>query len=224
MALEVLIERLGVSVSEDLLRQALTHRSYSYEHRNQPNNERLEFLGDSVLGFVVTGHLFETFGDLDEGKLTKLKNAVVSAKALAKVGADLGLGEFMLLGRGEQQTGGQLKVNLLADTFEAILGAVYVELGIEKARELVLALVLGPLANPEILLESSDPKTTLQERAQSLGLPNPSYGVTHDGPDHDRTFFATVMVGELEATGSARTRKDAEAVAALDALSQLGTN
>lgn len=222
MPLEVLIERLGVSVSEALLRQALTHRSYSYEHDNQPNNERLEFLGDSVLGFVVTGHLFERFNDLDEGKLTKLKNAVVSAKALAEVGANLGLGEFMLLGRGEKQTGGQSKVNLLADTFEAILGAVYVEQGIEAARALVSRLVLHPLENPTLLLENSDPKTRLQERVQALSLQSPNYEITHDGPDHDRTFFALVRIGEIEAKGVARTRKDAEARAALSALDLLG--
>lgn len=222
MPLEVLIERLGVSVSEALLRQALTHRSYSYEHDNQPNNERLEFLGDSVLGFVVTGHLFERFNDLDEGKLTKLKNAVVSAKALAEVGANLGLGEFMLLGRGEKQTGGQSKVNLLADTFEAILGAVYVEQGIEAARALVSRLVLHPLENPTLLLENSDPKTRLQERVQALSLESPNYEITHDGPDHDRTFFALVRIGEIEAKGVARTRKDAEARAALSALDLLG--
>jgi ribonuclease-3 len=222
MALETLIERLGVSVSEALLRQALTHRSYSYEHDNQPNNERLEFLGDSVLGFVVTSHLFERFTALDEGNLTKLKNALVSATALAKVASDLGLGEFMLMGKGETQTGGSSKPNLLADTFEALLGAVYVESGIEAAEQLVERLVLAPLENHELLLENADPKTKLQEWAQARLLEAPNYEITHEGADHDRTFFATVTVAGVEVAGVARSRKNAEAQAALAALEILG--
>lgn len=222
MALEVLIERLGVSLNESLLRQALTHRSYSYENDNQPNNERLEFLGDSVLGFVVTGHLFERFGDLDEGKLSKLKNALVSATALAKVATDLGLGAFMILGRGEVQTGGNTKTNLLADTFEALLGAVYIEGGIEPAAALIKRLVLAPLEHHELLLENSEPKTRLQEWLQARGFEAPNYVTTHEGPDHDRTFSTTVNVAGVEAIGVARSKKNAEAQAALSALEKLG--
>jgi ribonuclease-3 len=222
MALEVLIERLGVSLNESLLRQALTHRSYSYEHDNQPNNERLEFLGDSVLGFVVTGHLFERFTDLDEGKLSKLKNALVSATALAKVATDLGLGEFMILGRGEVQTGGNTKTNLLADTFEALLGAVYIEGGIEPAAALIKRLVLAPLEHHELLLENSEPKTRLQEWLQARGFEAPNYVTTHEGPDHDRTFSTTVNVAGVEAIGVARSKKNAEAQAAISALEKLG--
>ena len=222
MALEVLIERLGVSLNENLLRQALTHRSYSYENDNQPNNERLEFLGDSVLGFVVTGHLFERFVDLDEGKLSKLKNALVSATALAKVATDLGLGEFMILGRGEVQTGGNTKTNLLADTFEALLGAVYIEGGIEPAAALIKRLVLAPLEHHELLLENSEPKTRLQEWLQARGFEAPNYVTTHEGPDHDRTFSTTVNVAGVEAIGVARSKKNAEAQAALSALEKLG--
>jgi len=222
MALEVLIERLGVSLSEQLLSQALTHRSYSYEHHNQPNNERLEFLGDSVLGFVVTGHLFERFTELDEGKLSKLKNALVSATALAKVATDLGLGEFMILGRGEVQTGGNTKTNLLADTFEALLGAVYIEGGIEPAAALIKRLVLAPLENHELLLENSEPKTKLQEWLQARGFDAPDYITTHEGPDHDRTFSTTVNVAGVQGVGVARSKKNAEAQAAIDALEKLG--
>ncbi len=222
MALEVLIERLGVSLNESLLRQALTHRSYSYENDNQPNNERLEFLGDSVLGFVVTGHLFERFTDLDEGKLSKLKNALVSATALAKVATDLGLGEFMILGRGEVQTGGNTKTNLLADTFEALLGAVYIEGGIEPTAALIKRLVLAPLEHHELLLENSEPKTRLQEWLQARGFEAPNYVTTHEGPDHDRTFSTTVNVAGVEAIGVARSKKNAEAQAAISALEKLG--
>ncbi len=175
-----------------------------------------------MLGFVVTSHLLERFTALDEGNLTTLKNALVSATALAKVASDLGLGEFMLLGKGETQTGGSSKPNLLADTFEALLGAVYVESGIEAAEQLVERLVLAPLENHELLLENADPKTKLQEWAQARLLEAPNYEITHEGADHDRTFFATVTVAGVEVAGVARSRKNAEAQAALAALEILG--
>ena len=222
MRLEVLSERLGVTIGDQLLSQALTHRSYSYEHSNQPNNERLEFLGDSVLGFVVTTHLFARFGEMDEGELTKLKNAIVSAKALAQVAGELGLGEFLLLGRGEEQTGGRAKINLLADTFEAVLGAVYVEAGLAEASAMVERLVLPLLDDHQSLLDNSDPKTRLQELAQTKGLSAPSYSVSFEGPDHDRTFFATLTVGDVVVKGVARSRKNAESEAAVAAIEALG--
>ena len=222
MRLEVLSERLGVTIGDQLLSQALTHRSYSYEHSNQPNNERLEFLGDSVLGFVVTTHLFARFGELAEGELTKLKNAIVSAKALAEVAANLGLGEFLLLGRGEEQTGGRTKINLLADTFEAVLGAVYVEAGLAAATAMVERLVLPQLDDHQSLLDNSDPKTKLQELAQARGIPAPVYSVRFEGPDHDRTFFATVEVGGVAVSGVARSRKNAESAGAIAAIEALG--
>jgi ribonuclease-3 len=222
MRLEVLSERLGVTIGDQLLSQALTHRSYSYEHSNQPNNERLEFLGDSVLGFVVTTHLFARFSEMDEGELTKLKNAIVSAKALAQVAGELGLGEFLLLGRGEEQTGGRAKINLLADTFEAVLGAVYVEAGLVEATAMVERLVLPLLDDHQSLLDNSDPKTRLQELAQAKGLSAPSYSVSFEGPDHDRTFFATLTVGDVVVRGVARSRKNAESEAAVAAIEALG--
>ena len=222
MRLEVLSERLGVTIGDQLLSQALTHRSYSYEHNNQPNNERLEFLGDSVLGFVVTTHLFARFSELDEGELTKLKNAIVSAKALAEVASTLGLGEFILLGRGEEQTGGRTKINLLADTFEAVLGAVYVEAGLAAATAMVERLVLPQLDDHQSLLDNSDPRTKLQEMAQLRGIPAPVYSVRFEGPDHDRTFFATVEVGGVTVQGVARSRKNAESEGAIAAIEALG--
>ena len=220
--LEVLIERLGVSISQDLLTQALTHRSHSYENGNQPNNERLEFLGDSVLGFVVTAELFNRFGELQEGELSSLKNSVVSAKALAEVAASIDLGSFLLLGKGEEKTGGREKGNLLADTLEAILGATYIEHGLTRASELVERLIFPLLDNHIDLLLNSEPKTKLQEIAQERGLAVPVYETTHTGPDHDREFYANVTVGVTTSSGVARSRKGAESEAAIAAIKALG--
>ena len=222
--LEVLIERLGVSISQDLLTQALTHRSHSYENGNQPNNERLEFLGDSVLGFVVTAELYKRFGELQEGELSSLKNSVVSAKALAEVAAGIDIGSFLLLGKGEEKTGGRDKGNLLADAFEAILGAIYVEHGLTRASELVERFIFPLLDNHTDLLLNSEPKTKLQEIAQERGLAAPVYETTHTGPDHDRIFSASVTVGEVVAAGEARSRKGAESEAAIAAIKALGGN
>ena len=220
--LELLVERLGVSISQDLLTQALTHRSYSYENGNQPNNERLEFLGDSVLGFVVTAELFNRFGELQEGELSSLKNSVVSAKALAEIAASIDLGSFLLLGKGEEKTGGREKGNLHADAFEAILGATFIEHGLPEASALVARFVFPLLDNHAQLLLNSEPKTKLQELAQARSLSAPVYASTHTGPDHDRIFSATVTVGEVVATGQARGRKAAESEAAIAALKALG--
>ena len=222
--LEVLIERLGVSISQDLLTQALTHRSHSYENGNQPNNERLEFLGDSVLGFVVTAELYKRFGELQEGELSSLKNSVVSAKALAEVAAGIDIGSFLLLGKGEEKNGGRDKGNLLADAFEAILGAIYVEHGLTRASELVERFIFPLLDNHTDLLLNSEPKTKLQEIAQERGFSAPAYETTHTGPDHDRIFSATVTVGEVVAAGEARSRKGAESEAAIAAIKALGGN
>jgi ribonuclease-3 len=222
--LEVLIERLGVSISQDLLTQALTHRSHSYENGNQPNNERLEFLGDSVLGFVVTAELYKRFGDLQEGELSSLKNSVVSAKALAEVAAGIGIGAFLLLGKGEEKTGGRDKGNLLADAFEAILGAIYIEHGLSRASDLVERFIFPLLDNHTDLLLNSEPKTKLQEIAQERGLAAPSYETSHTGPDHDRIFSASVTVGDVVAAGEARSRKGAESEAAIAAIKALGGN
>ncbi len=222
--LEVLIERLGVSISQDLLTQALTHRSHSYENGNQPNNERLEFLGDSVLGFVVTAELYKRFGDLQEGELSSLKNSVVSAKALAEVAAGIDIGAFLLLGKGEEKTGGRDKGNLLADAFEAILGAIYIEHGLSRASDLVERFIFPLLDNHTDLLLNSEPKTKLQEIAQERGLAAPVYETTHTGPDHNRIFSASVTVGDVVAAGEARSRKGAESEAAIAAIKALGGN
>ena len=220
MSLDALGKSLGVEIEPQLLELALTHRSYSYENGRGPNNERLEFLGDAILGFLVTAHIHDHFSDMDEGNLTKLKNAVVSAPALAQAASSINLGEYLLLGKGEIQTGGREKMNLLADTFEAILGAAYVSKGLEAARTIVDQHILPLLDSAEDLLLSADPKTTLLESMQQQGKAVPVYQTTHEGPDHDRTFFANLLIeGQVIASASGRSRKQAETNAAIKALS-----
>ncbi len=220
MKLDELSAKLGVDIDRDLLKLALTHRSYSYEHGNTPNNERLEFLGDSVLGFVV--HIYETLTDLPEGEMTKVKNAVVSARALAVIAGALGIGDYLLLGKGELATDGRNKPNLLADAFEAILGAAFISLGYEAARGLVEKFVFPLLDNPDDLRANSDPKTTLQERVQALGRGTPNYKTRFEGPDHNREYFSTLLInGEEISHGEGRTKKSAETAAAVKALDAL---
>ncbi len=221
MNLDELSAKLGVEIEHSLLKLALTHRSYAYEHGNIPNNERLEFLGDSVLGFVVTSHIYETL-ELPEGEMTKIKNAVVSARALAVIAGALGIGDYLLLGKGELATDGRNKPNLLADAFEAILGAAYISVGFEAAAGLVEKFVFPLLDNPDDLRANSDPKTTLQERIQALGRGTPVYKTTFDGPDHDRTYYSTLLInGEEISKGVGRTKKSAETAAAVTALDAL---
>jgi ribonuclease-3 len=220
MSLDALGKSLGVEIEPQLLELALTHRSYSYENGRGPNNERLEFLGDAILGFLVTSHIHDHFSDMDEGNLTKLKNAVVSAPALAQAASSINLGEYLLLGKGEIQTGGREKMNLLADTFEAVLGAAYVSKGLEAAKTIVEQHILPLLDSAEDLLLSADPKTTLLESMQQQGKAVPVYQTTHEGPDHDRTFFANLLIdGQVIASASGRSRKQAETNAAIKALS-----
>ena len=217
-----LIQRLGISIEAELLELALTHSSYAYENGKIPNNERLEFLGDSVLGFVVTGHVYSENPEMDEGSLSRLRSATVSAKTLAIAANQIGLGEFIRLGKGELSTGGPNKTNILADTFEAIIGAAYLSGGLEPAKAIIDSLVLPLLSSEDELLETSEPRTVLSELLKSLGKSDASFEVTHEGPDHDRTFFAEVIVdGAAIAKGSGRTRKAAEAQSAIAALKTL---
>lgn len=218
----MLTQRLGITIEAKLLELALTHSSYSYENGKIPDNERLEFLGDSVLGFVVTGHLYAENPDLDEGSLSRLRSATVSAKTLAIAANQIGLGEFIRLGKGEISTDGRNKSNILADTFEAIIGAAYLSGGLAPAKAMIDFLVLPLLSSEDELLETSEPRTVLSELLKSLGKSDASFEVTHEGPDHERIFFAQAIVdGESIAQGSGRTRKAAEAAAAISALKTL---
>lgn len=212
-----LVEKLGVDIDPELLERALTHRSYAYEHGGIPNNERLEFLGDSVLGLAVTVMLFTTLPDLDEGELAKRRASVVSTVALAEVARVIGLGEHLRLGRGEEQTGGRDKDSILADTMEAVFGATFLSAGPDAATELVLRLTAPLLADPERYGAAMDPKTSLQELAARLGSTPPVYSIESDGPDHHRVFTATVRVGDLTSSGVGTSKKTAEMAAALTA-------
>lgn len=216
-----LIKKLGVDIDAELLELALTHRSYAYEHGQIPHNERLEFLGDSVLGLAVTEMLFTTHPDLDEGALAKRRASVVSTVALAEVARGIGLGSHLRLGRGEELTGGRDKDSILADTMEAVFGATYLSAGSDAATELVLRLTAPLLADPERYGAAMDPKTSLQELAARLGATPPLYTVEADGPDHHRIFTATVTVGDLACTGEGTSKKTAEMAAALAAWREL---
>ncbi|HEV7811395.1 MAG TPA: ribonuclease III [Leifsonia sp.] len=217
-----LVEKLGVDIDPGLLELALTHRSYAYEHGGIPNNERLEFLGDSILGQAVTVKLFRENPHLDEGDLAKRRASLVSSVALAEVARGIGLGEFVLLGRGENQSGGRDKASILADTVEAIIGAAYLDVGGDKATALVLRLVEPLLDDPDRFGAAMDPKTSLQEAAARRGAGLPIYTVTDSGPDHSKTFHATVDVaGLVTATGEGTSKKQAEMSAALIAWTEL---
>lgn len=196
---------------------ALTHRSYAYEHGGIPHNERLEFLGDSVLGQAVTVMLFTSHPTLDEGELAKRRASVVSTVALAEVARGIELGSHLLLGRGEEQTGGRDKDSILADTMEAVIGATYLSAGPEAATDLVLRLTAPLLADPERYGAAMDPKTSLQELAARLGSTPPKYSVEASGPDHERRFVAAVTVGDVTMSGNGSSKKTAEMAAALSA-------
>ncbi|MDN3310589.1 ribonuclease III [Microbacterium oryzae] len=212
-----LSEKLGVEIDAELLALAMTHRSYAYEHGGIPHNERLEFLGDSVLGLAVTTMLYRSLPDLDEGALAKRRASVVSTVALAEVARGLELGQYLKLGRGEERTGGRDKDSILADATEAIFGAAYLSAGAEEASALVLRLIEPLLADPARYGAAVDPKTSLQELAAKLGTTAPAYSVAARGPDHDRRFTATVTVGEHVSTGEGTSKKQAEMAAALTA-------
>ncbi|WP_439647521.1 ribonuclease III [Aeromicrobium wangtongii] len=216
LSADALREVLGVEdLDPELLQHALTHRSYAYEHGGIPNNERLEFLGDSVLGLVVTDTLFTNHPDLPEGQLAKLRAAVVSAKALAVVARTLGIGEHIRLGRGEEATGGRDKASILSDTVEAILGAIYVQFGIERAAEVIHRVFDPVIADAAKLGAGLDWKTSLQEISANNGLGVPRYVLVGTGPDHDKSFTAEVVVGERTFGGGAgRSKKEAEQMVA----------
>ncbi|WP_394279157.1 ribonuclease III [Microbacterium sp.] len=210
-----LSDKLGVDIDPELLSLALTHRSFAYENGGIAHNERLEFLGDSILGQAVTVHLYRRHPELDEGSLAKRRASVVSTVALAQVARGIDLGAHLRLGRGEDQTGGRDKDSILADTTEALIGATYLSAGADAATDLVLRLVAPLLADPERYGAAMDPKTSLQELAARQDLPAPVYSVEAAGPDHHRLFTATVSVGGASARGTGSSKKQAEMAGAL---------
>ena len=215
---EDLIARLGLPVDARLIDRALTHRSYAYENGGLPTNERLEFLGDSVLGLVVTDTLYTTHSELPEGQLAKLRSAVVNSKALAEVARGLNLGDYVKLGRGEETTGGRDKASILADTLEALIGTVFLSTDIDFAARFVHH-HFDPLIEEAATLGAGlDWKTSLQEMAAGSGLGSPEYRVSEQGPDHEKEFHARVVVGEeVLGEGRGRSKKEAEQKAAKEA-------
>jgi ribonuclease-3 len=205
-----------------LLHQALSHRSYCSEWGGRPSNERLELLGDAVLGLVVADHLYRSYPELPEGDLARLRSAVVSTEALAPVADELGVGEAVLLGRGEEISGGRSKDSILADCLEAIIAVIYLTLGLPAATTFVVRLLEGPIAVIAAEGRLGDPKNRLQELAARLDLSLPSYRVNDTGPDHAKVFSAEVTLGgEVLGRGTGSSKKLAERLAAVAALEVL---
>ncbi len=219
---ESLIEALGVRLPEDLLTIALTHRSFSYENGGLPTNERLEFLGDAVLGLTITEELYHRHPDRPEGDLAKLRASIVNTQALADVGRKLGLGNHLLLGKGEESSGGADKSSILADGVESLLGAIYLNQGNVIAREAILRLFSELLDTAPTLGAGLDWKSSLQELSVARGLGPPAYTVSAQGPDHDKEFTAIVVIAERQfGRGVGRTKKEAELKAAAAAWSAI---
>ncbi|MCF8528664.1 MAG: ribonuclease III [Aquiluna sp.] len=218
MSTEALVTELGGTISKELLELALTHSSHAYENGGS-NNERLEFLGDSILGYLVAGYVFQENPDLNEGELTKLKNAVVSAQALASAANRINLGSYLKLGKGEEQTSGRNKVNLLADAFEALIGAAYLTAGIDSAAQIIKRHIFPLLKDPDAIREASDPKTSLIELAARNSLGSIRYEVSGTGPDHEMVYTANCFAAErLLSSGIGTSKRAAETQAAIEAL------
>lgn len=223
--LQELAQKLSVEIdSWELFNEALTHRTYTAEHPNQKlkDNQRLEFLGDAVLGMVVAEYLYSHFPDKAEGDLTRMRAAVVCEAALARQALKLELGKYLLLGKGEALSGGRFRASTLSDAVEAIIGAVFLDKGLEKAKEMVLSLFKEEIE--EVAQRGSrDFKTTLQELVHRLYGDVVTYDVMHEsGPDHDKRYEMGVFIkGILVATGIGRSKKEAEQQAAEKALNKL---
>jgi ribonuclease-3 len=221
--LSVFEERIGHRFARrDLLTRALTHKSYSHEAKQEDvrDNETFEFLGDSVLGFVIGDLLFHRFPEVDEGALSKIKAYLVSATSLASKAREYGMGEVIYLGVGEEKSGGRKKDSLLANLFEAMIAAIYLDGGIDPARALIERSFrddIERIDSDDLLFH--DYKTALQELAQGRGLPLPEYNVVEEvGPDHDKRFVVEVKVGSLVTRGEGSSKKEAQQQAAKHAL------
>ena len=213
--LSQLSARLGYAFTDiSLLETAMHHRSWNAENDGGESNERLEFLGDAVLGWVVADIVYSQHSDLPEGKLTDLRKSVVNANALAEVAVELGIGEHLKLGKGEDTAGGREKTSILSDALEAVIGAVYIDAGPQATHDVVSALMGKRIVDAVGGLDRLDAKTRLQELASKLDA-HIHYKVEDEGPDHEKMFFATVFVGERElGYGEGKSKKAAEQIAA----------
>lgn len=222
MNLEDLKQSLQIDIADDLLKLSLTHRSYAYENEGLESNERLEFLGDAVLGIIVTDELFRTHPHEPEGQLAKFRAFVVNARALAELARSLNLGSHLLLGIGEERTDGRNKASILADAMEAVIGAIYVGAGFDATRAFVLRVLGETIIKAPTLGAGLDWKTSLQELASEYALPVPTYHVQDTGPDHEKSFTAQVEVSGVKyGNGFGRSKKEAEQQAAQIAFETL---
>lgn len=222
-SLEKLAEKIGYKfLDKSLLETAMRHSSWTAENIGFESNERLEFLGDSVIGFVVADIMYRRYPDFDEGKLTDLRKIVVNMNALSRVATQLGLGEFILLGRGEEAGGGREKTSILANALEAVFAAVYLDSDALSAYALVRSLLSESIDEALAALKQLDAKSQLQELCSRLDNPMPEYRVTDEGPDHAKTFYAAVYIGnDWMGAGSGRSKKVAEELAAQQAFATL---
>ena len=210
-----LTESLGIAIGDDLLELAFTHRSFAYENGGMPTNERLEFLGDSVLGLLITEELYARFPDLDESKLSPIRSGVVNTRALANIARELKIAEFLRIGKGEEATGGRDKNSILADALEALVGAIYMQHGFTTTATIVLAWFIDDIVEASTAGASLDAKTALQEIAAAKNLSAPEYEISESGPDHNKSFTAVaVLSGEKFPIGTGKSKREAEQVAA----------
>ncbi len=208
-----------------LLSRALTHRSYLNEHSDAiEDNERLEFLGDAVLDFIVGAWLYDRFPEMPEGDLTKMRSALVHTEQLANLAREIGIGRAMRLGRGELQAGGKDRLGLLCDTFEAVIGALYIDKGIEGVIKFISPILERTAEDVLANHKDEDPKSKLQEWAQGTGLQAPQYATRNSyGPDHSKLFEVDVYIdGKINGSGIGQSKHAATKQAALDALKKLG--
>lgn len=222
--LDELARALDIDLSDaGILADSLVHRSWCAENPGHSSNERLEFLGDAVLGMVITDHAFRTYPGLSEGELTDIRKAVVNAVTLAEVADELGLGSYLLLGKGEEASGGREKPSILADALEAVLGVVYISAGMEQAHDLVIRLLGSRLAEAQAGGPGGqDFKSRLQELAARHSAGVPRYVTDAEGPDHARRFHVTAVVGDdIRGEGDGRSKKQAEQAAARAAYGAL---
>lgn len=214
-SLKARLAALGVPLSDEVIDLALTHRSFAYESGGIPTNERLEFLGDSVIGLVITEELYKRFPEMDESGLSPLRSGVVSTRALSQVARSLGIGREVRIGRGEEVTGGREKNSILADSLEALIGAIYLEHGLDKAEHAIITLMQEAIEEAISRGATLDGKTSLQELVAARGEGSPEYEISESGPDHAKEFQATAIVaGERVSAGRGKSKREAEQEAA----------